>query len=78
MINISISKKFSHVVKEGGKYWFLLPGGLQEIEVPEEFLSKVNWDIIYRLLYTYKLEHNLEEFEQKSLEDILSLLGVRI
>lgn len=54
-----------------------MPGGLQDREVDPDLVEKINWVAAYRLLYIYKLKHNIDKFEG-SLADILKLIGVYI
>ena len=77
VIQISISKKNSHIVEDNGKYYFILPGGLQDREIDPDLVEKINWAAAYRFLYRYKLEHNINEFEG-SLADIFKLIKVYI
>ena len=74
MVNISISKRYSHIVKENGKYWFILPDQTDR-EVPVDWIDNVDWATVYMDLYRYKLEHNIDMFDDVPIENLLKEIG---
>lgn len=76
MMKISISRRYSHIVKENGKYWFILPDQ-SDREIPyTNWIEDVDWSVVYMDLYRYKLEHNIDMFDDVPIENLLEKIGI--
>lgn len=76
---MSISKKYNHVVKENGKYYFILPDGSDREIKYVNWVENINWRVIYFDLYRLILNKDprVIELDKMELEDILNLFNMR-